>query len=441
MPHHPHKKRKNIEWFVLIIILSIAFVFRFDDLTSKPAGLHPEEAYSNELAQNAKATGEYKIFYSGNNLHNGQEGFYVNFGSVLSSIFYDSSWSLRFLSAIAGVLTVLGLYRLAKIIFTWQIAAISSFLLAISFWHVLFSRLGIRAILAPLFLVWALYYLWRAKQTHSLWHYGLSGLFWGIGIISYSGFIVMLIVLVVVLSVYWIAVQKHFWHARYVYIHHKILKGFSILLIVTFIVSLPMILHYMQTPEDIFNKLDQSPAGIISGSQSLGQRFLDTFNMLISKGDNHWLHNIPGMPALFWPVAMFFLFGLLRAFIKLTQHHDEHGHFSSSQVLLLSWFFVGMIPSMWAGNTPNAQTSLIISPVVFIFTAEGLWYMYEFIKKWYIVRDSHEVVVHNNHVSEGVLVGSIAIIVFLFAIALYSYQTYFDVWLPLVEEQNIFLQY
>ena len=75
MPHHPHKKRKNIEWFVLIIILSIAFVFRFDDLTSKPAGLHPEEAYSNELAQNAKATGEYKIFYSGNNLHNGQECF------------------------------------------------------------------------------------------------------------------------------------------------------------------------------------------------------------------------------------------------------------------------------------------------------------------------------------------------------------------------------
>ena len=64
-------------------------------------------------------------------------------------------------SAIIGVLTVVGIYLLTKELFEWRIAAIASYLGAISFWHVSFSRTESTAVLVPFVLVYTFFFLWK----------------------------------------------------------------------------------------------------------------------------------------------------------------------------------------------------------------------------------------------------------------------------------------
>ena len=72
---------------------------------------------------------------------------------------------MRLPAAVAGVLTVPGLYLLVGALFGDEAGLLSAFLLATSFWHINFSRIGLRAILAPLFLTWAIYLLIKAIKA------------------------------------------------------------------------------------------------------------------------------------------------------------------------------------------------------------------------------------------------------------------------------------
>ena len=82
-------------------------------------------------------------------------------------------WVIRLPAAIAGVLTVLGLYLLVAELFGDGAGLLAAFLLATSFWHINFSRIGFRAILAPLLLAWSLCLLIKAFRAASRAHGGL----------------------------------------------------------------------------------------------------------------------------------------------------------------------------------------------------------------------------------------------------------------------------
>ena len=57
---------------------------------------------------------------------------------------------LRAVAIAAGVLTLLALYLFARERFGWPVALVSAAFLAVSPWHILYSRVGERAVLAPL---------------------------------------------------------------------------------------------------------------------------------------------------------------------------------------------------------------------------------------------------------------------------------------------------
>ncbi|MFH1769382.1 MAG: glycosyltransferase family 39 protein [Parcubacteria group bacterium] len=436
MPHHPPRKKSH-EWWIVLAIILIAFVFRFQSIKSIPPALHPAEAVNAQDAVNAIETGEYKVFYPDNN---GREGLFINLQTlVVRALDSTEPWVFHIVSAIAGVLTVLGLYALTKKLFNWQMAAIASFLMAISFWHVMFSRLGFRVILAPLFLVWAFNYLWRGKQTGELKHYFLSALFWGLGILSYTSFSIMLIVLVIVLVTYWGAVSVNFKNRKYTDTRDQIIRGFAMILIVILLMSVPMMIYFNQNPSIVTDKFIDSPEGIISDSpNSLVNNFISTFDMFTDDGDSNWLFNIPGRSLLFWPVSILFLAGLLRTFIKFAQSPKKLGHFSTVQVLLISWFFIGLIPALFAGHVPNAMLALMVAPVVFIFAAEGLWWLYEFISYWHEKRDPHEITIHGHHLSEGEFLATLVVVLFLVAMMFVSYDAYFNDWALDSNLQNVF---
>ncbi|MBU1102706.1 hypothetical protein KJ853_03575 [Patescibacteria group bacterium] len=153
----------------LLIILCVAVFFRFWQLEQIPPGLYPDVAVNGNNALDALKTGNFKLFYPDNN---GREGLFINLIAFSFWLFGASVWAIKVVPAIIGVLTILGLFFLARVLFSFLsrtksdfIALASTFILSISFWHVNFSRLGFRAILVPFFLVWSFYFLFKALNA------------------------------------------------------------------------------------------------------------------------------------------------------------------------------------------------------------------------------------------------------------------------------------
>src|SRR3989344_4731560 len=149
---------KSTKMWLLVIMLFAVF-FRFWDITNIPPGLYPDEAMNGSNTLEAIETGDYKVFYPENN---GREGLFVNLQSLSVRAFGAEPWALRLPSTIFGILTVLGLYLLGRELFSARVGLLGAFLLATSFWHINFSRIGFRAIMAPFFITWALYFLLKS---------------------------------------------------------------------------------------------------------------------------------------------------------------------------------------------------------------------------------------------------------------------------------------
>src|SRR5580700_950191 len=147
--------------YALLLILALAAFLRLFELTTIPPPLHFDEAMNGNDALENLETGHMDVFYPQNG---GREGLYINIETALIYLFGPEPWLLRLPAAVFGIFTVWGVYLLAAELFSVRIGLLACFFIATSFWHVLFSRLGLRAIGAPLFAVWTLYFLLDAMR-------------------------------------------------------------------------------------------------------------------------------------------------------------------------------------------------------------------------------------------------------------------------------------
>ena len=409
------------------MILAVATFFRLYQLGSTPPGLYPDEAINGNDARQALETGDFKIFYPENN---GREGLLIDLEALSLKAFGYHVWSLRLVSAIAGILTVLGLYFLTKRLFNWQIAAISSFLLAISFWHVNFSRIAFAGILTPLCLVWGLYFFWVGLSSSRLRHFAIGGIFWGLGFYTYIAFRIMPLVFLFALLAYWRAIKKDFDHEKYEHIRNQIIRGFAAFLVAIILVALPIGYYFYTHPADFWGRTSQlsifaSPDVL----KDLAQNTVKTLGMFNFVGDFNWRHNISGRPMLIWPVGALFVLGFIRSWIKLFRTRREHGHLSATQTLLLSWFFIGLAPAILTNEgVPHALRTMAMMPVVFIFAGEGLWWIIDKIGDWYHERDVYEFHLRHRWLTESSFAAVFALVVFLASIAFVEYDKYFNQW-------------
>ena len=95
---------------------------------------------------------------------------------------------LRAVAIAAGVLTLLALYLFARDRFGWLVALLAMAFLAFSPWHILYSRVGERAVLAPLFGIATVGFFLKALDTGRLRDHLAWGLGVGLGFWSYTSF-------------------------------------------------------------------------------------------------------------------------------------------------------------------------------------------------------------------------------------------------------------
>jgi len=412
-------KKNRVELLLLVAILIVAAFFRFNKIMTLPPGLYPDEAMNGNNALEAIATHNFKVFYPENN---GREGLFINIQAVFLKILLPlnhnqpAAWMLRLPSAFFGILTVLGVFFLTKELFKKiGLAALASFLTAVSFWHINFSRIGFRAIMAPFFLTWASYFLIKSFRNSNSKFYFLnsifSGVLYGLGFYSYIAYRATPALILFIVLFYWFKNKERG-------VRKKILLSTFYFLFSTLIVVLPLAFYFLKNPADFFGRTAQiSIFSAVSPLKALALNILKTAAMFNFAGDWNWRHNVAGQPELFWPVGILFLIGVFLSIKNLTKKPANDWKLS----IPLVWLVVAALPVVVSNESlPHALRSLLMIPPVFIIAGFGGLWLYEKAKRKRLK-----------------IFASVLFLIFLIG---QSYLNYFKTWGENLETKNAFSQ-
>jgi hypothetical protein len=391
------------DWLILVGVVAVAAFFRLWRLEAVPPGFQFDEAYNVSDALRLLA-GERPVFFEANG---GRESLYIYWLAPFVSTLGLNPLAPHLASALIGIITVALSYVFLREILSddeWSVAALAALLIAISYWHIHFSRYGIRAITLPLMLVCIFYFLWKsfAVPHTRLTFYSLlisTGLCLGLSIYAHPAS--RLAPLIIVAWLGWLIVQSpkskvqsskfqssttssplgdippnhpipfrgHTAQPPNHSITNYLLSLFIIAL-TSFIVFLPLGAYFLQHPDQF---IGHPKAVFLTGERIQEENPLSAFTanlarvagMFFVSGDAEWIHNIPYRPVFDGVIAIFFIIGLVVWARKLWAREPI-------AIFVLLWLSVMLVPTLLSDAAPNFSRSIGIMPIIFIIPAWGL---------------------------------------------------------------------
>jgi 4-amino-4-deoxy-L-arabinose transferase-like glycosyltransferase len=360
---------------VVLAIGIVAIFLRLYKLDAFPPGLYPDEAVNGNNAIEALSHRDFRIFYPENN---GREGLFINIQALSIAAFGNTPFALRVVSALFGILTVMGMYVLAKELPTpiggpsrRTLGLLASFLMATSFWHVNFSRIGFRAISAPFFLVFGFYFLFtslnalrqeassKAARTRSILFAIFSGFFFGLGFYTYIAYRFLPVLLAAMCFISWRASEPQN--------RKQLLIVFGWVLLATALTALPLGIYFLSHPEDFFGRALQVSVFRVRW-QDIVFNVGKTLGMFTFVGDYNWRHNYSGWPLLSPLAGIPFLVGFVVVGTRAlrTRFRD------ASAAFVFLWFLVMLGANFLSlEGSPHALRALPAAPAVFLLAAIG----------------------------------------------------------------------
>jgi len=382
-------------WEAVFLFLTtlLAVVLRFYRLTEVPPGLHFDEAFKGVMARGMLEGGPLRLFFASNQ---GEEPLATYLVAAAIALVGQDAWVNRLPSAIVGSLTVplawwlgRGLYRLARHSdlaragltanqqapgtrpakgegsLGEQIVGLgTAVVLAILYWHLTFSRMGMEPILVPFFatltfaaLVHGLNSGYSGKSR--LLPLVLAGLALGGSFYTYkAGYFVPVVVALFV--VYAIIVERGFLrrHGR----------GLCLMALVAVLASLPLGIYFATHPDDFLHRPTSVSLVGSSGLEGTWQALTDNaprvLGMFFLEGDADPRRNLPGRPALDPFLACLFLVGLVRAVV---------GFRRPALALAPIWLGVMIVPTLVTEYAPQFARAIGATPAIAVLCSLGGW--------------------------------------------------------------------
>lgn len=372
-------------WLIFIVIF--AGILRFYQIDKIPVSLYWDEMAQgyNAYSISTNLRDEYGTFlpllFRSYNDYKMPLNIYLTSLSV--KVMGLNEFAVRFPSAIFGTLTVLITFFLVSLLLNksdWLIgqkyknalALLSSFFLAISPWHIQFSRAGFEANTALFFIILGIYFFLKGLERYKYYLFSLMS--FAIACYGYRSVEIFLPVLLLGLFVAWR--KKLIKYGLF-----KIALGWLFFVILVLPLVNPLLgkgaSRAQQTSISIeVNQIasDNFQKGISSNRKLLYvatffQNYISQFTpqFLFISGDPNGRQSPRGMGLLYLWEIPFLLTGL---YIVLR-------YFSSPvKASLIIWLLAAPLPAALSIPTPHALRTLNILPAPQIITAIGVFYLF-----------------------------------------------------------------
>ena len=344
---------------LMVLCLLAAAALRFPDLTTLPPGVHYDEAANGVLAGDIGLRGDRPIFISS---YTGKEVLFFYLAGGLMRAVGDSVFTLRLTAAFIGVLTVAATYWLGReMLADRRMALLAASLLAVSFWHVLFSRLGFRVVTEPLLQALTVAALFRGLRTDRRVWFVAAGVL--LGLTAYTYLAARLFPVVLLIAALPLLLERP--------TNSKRLPQLLLTAGVALVVLLPLLGYFTAHPGTFWTRIDQVGAAASEGL-TLGAAFVKSLGMFFLVGDPYLRFNIPERPLFdfFWGALL--VVGWLVAAIRLPKLPYDWQR--SAVLLLLAAPLIMLLPTALAVNeiVPSNLRALGMAPFVFFLPAIGL---------------------------------------------------------------------
>jgi 4-amino-4-deoxy-L-arabinose transferase-like glycosyltransferase len=346
---------------VAAVILVVTAVFRLANLQDMPPGLARDETLNADIASFI-LEGRHALFFREGY---GHEPLYHYIGAAVQPLFGDNFLAIRLPSVYLGLIVVAG-----AMAFSWRIwrgggsgrgrllvASLTGLFLAVSWWPIILSRVGLRPILEPVLLLGA--FLCWGKRPY------LAGFLLGLATYSYTAARVVLVIPFLML-VYLFLFRNRLQVGR---------EGFKRVLItgvVALLVYLPLGLTLRADPtlQERVNQLSGPLDALKEGDVGpILKTTLATLGVFSFTGDPLSSYALPDVPLFGLLMSLFFYGGLLVCLSRI----GRNGLYG----LVLIWLGAGLLPSAAAADAPSLIRLVGAMPVVYLLPAMAAGWLYE----------------------------------------------------------------
>ncbi|MBX6771439.1 MAG: glycosyltransferase family 39 protein [Chloroflexi bacterium] len=343
--------------------LLVGAALRLWDLASVPEGVWFDEAQNGLVATRILMDWSYKPVYIGG-LTQLPTLFFYSMAAWIGLV-GPNVLAVRLTAASVGLLTIPGLYLLGRELYGERVGLVAAFLLAVSRWHVNFSRFGMNGITTPFCLVYALYFFARGARTGRRRDFVLGGLFVGIGLNTYLAFGV-----VPVLLVLWLFHALLVGHARLLRLYWQSVFAAAAVLALTL---LPLAIFtldhgpvFLERARTVSLFTDKTPDQAWTAFLSNVVKHAEMFNY---RGDSNGRHNLAGAPELDDGTAALFVLGIIIALARARQPRYS---------ILLLWLVLLLLPAVLSLDfeAPQSYRAIGVIPAVCLLASlpiAGIW--------------------------------------------------------------------
>lgn len=376
--------RKRLVLAIIIATTAIGGLIRFADIGNTPAGLNVDEvaigydAYS--ILKTGKDTRGLFMPVSFPSLEDYKPPIYIYLTSIMIALFGLNEFSVRLTSAFFGTLAIPLVFLLANKIFrNEKIGIFSMFFLAISPWHIFYSRIVSESQVAMVLVMSGFFALMRYREGNRLWGY-LSISLLVSSMYAYHSerlFIPLFLLMWVYFNKNWLL---------------KIKKEVIPLFLFGTVLFLPLIFDIFfgkggtrANQESVYNDINflrqvfVSPVnnitpfklfyGFFNQEWNLATFFVIRKYFSFFQPDFLFFHALPILKTELYGLGVMYIF---QAPILLIGVIKSFSLKSNSKYLLLPWFFLGLLPASVTLAEHHTIRTLIIVPVLAIISGVGL---------------------------------------------------------------------
>lgn len=335
----------------LLIVILISVLLRVSFISTAPSSFSVDEASYAYDAYSILETmrdryGKFLPFFV-RAFDDYRESLYIFILVPFIKIFGLNEFAVRLAAALIGTLTVIVVYYLAKEIFNKNVALWAALFLAISPWHIFFSRICFRAILFPLLFCLGLFFFIRSVRKPK--YLPVSALTFGLALYTYpSARVFVPLFLVGLIVIFW----KHLWTN----------KVQTLLSCIIFLPIFTLLFAFWITPEGMARG---NETGIETDPFLLIVNYLSYFDpvFLFVKGDPNPRRSITTIGI--GELHFFELITVLPGIYFLFKRNSKNWS------ILFLWLFLYPLPAALT-DSAHALRSMVGAPLFSIFSAYGI---------------------------------------------------------------------